>query len=75
MLSLAQTILELTGSRSKLVFLPLPKDDPMQRKPVIDLAKKELNWEPKIGLATGLKATISYFDELLQSTVVNTIKH
>jgi UDP-glucuronate decarboxylase len=71
MLSLAQTILDLTGSRSKLIFLPLPQDDPMQRKPVIDLAKKELNWEPKVGLTAGLKATISYFDELLKTNALN----
>jgi UDP-glucuronate decarboxylase len=71
MLNLAQTILDLTGSSSKLIFLPLPQDDPLQRKPVIDLAKKELDWEPKVGLTTGLKATISYFDELLKTNALN----
>jgi len=58
-------ILKLINSKSKIVYKPLPEDDPMQRKPVIDLAKKELNWEPKIPLEEGLKATIQYFKELL----------
>ena len=61
MLELAQKVIELTGSDSKIVYLPLPQDDPTQRKPVIDLAKKELNWEPKIPLEEGLKKTIEYF--------------
>lgn len=65
MLELAELILELTASKSKLVFLPLPQDDPMQRKPVIDLAKKELDWEPKVKLEEGLTNTISYFDKIL----------
>jgi UDP-glucuronate decarboxylase len=67
MLELAEQIIELTGSKSKLVFRPLPQDDPMQRKPVIDLAKQELGWEPKVDLKTGLISTIAYFDKLLQS--------
>jgi UDP-glucuronate decarboxylase len=67
MLELAEQIIELTGSKSKLVFRPLPQDDPMQRKPVIDLAKQELDWEPKVDLKTGLISTIAYFDKLLQS--------
>jgi UDP-glucuronate decarboxylase len=67
MLELAEQIIELTGSKSKLVFRPLPQDDPMQRKPVIDLAKQELGWEPKVDLRTGLISTIAYFDNLLQS--------
>ncbi|MCH6201355.1 SDR family oxidoreductase [Aquiflexum sp. LQ15W] len=67
MLELAELIIEITGSSSKLIFLPLPQDDPMQRKPVIDLAKKELDWEPKVDLRTGLISTIAYFDNLLQS--------
>jgi len=67
MLDLAQEVLKITGSRSKLKFLPLPADDPTQRKPDITLAKKELdNWEPKIQLAEGLKKTIDYFDDLLK---------
>ncbi len=65
MLELAQLVIELTNSKSKLVFLPLPQDDPMQRKPVIDLAKKELNWEPKVPLREGLVKTIAYFDSIL----------
>jgi len=64
-IELAEMILKLTNSKSKIVYKPLPEDDPMQRKPVIDLAKKELNWEPKIPLEEGLKATIQYFKELL----------
>ncbi|GAB2500691.1 MAG: SDR family oxidoreductase [Cytophagales bacterium] len=66
MLELAQLVIELTNSKSKLVFMPLPQDDPMQRKPVIDLAKKELNWEPKIPLKEGLVKTIAYFDSILR---------
>lgn len=64
-LELAQKIIELTGSHSKLIFKPLPSDDPTQRKPVIDLARKELNWEPTIELEDGLKKTIPYFERLL----------
>ncbi len=68
MLELAQKIIDLTNSKSKLVYLPLPQDDPLQRKPVIDLANKELGgWEPKIQLEEGLFKTISYFDGLLKS--------
>lgn len=67
MLELAELIIEITGSKSKLIFLPLPQDDPMQRKPVIDLAKNELDWEPKVKLREGLIDTVAYFDELLQS--------
>lgn len=65
MLELAQKIIDLTGSSSKIVFEPLPQDDPMQRRPVIDLAKKELSWEPTVNLEEGLKKTIAYFDDLL----------
>ncbi len=65
MLELAQLVIELTNSKSKLVFLPLPQDDPMQRKPIIDMAKKELNWEPKVPLRAGLVKTIAYFDSIL----------
>ena len=60
-LQLAEKVIELTGSTSKIVFEPLPSDDPLQRKPVIDLAKKELGWEPTIPLEEGLKKTIEYF--------------
>ena len=62
---LAEKVIELTGSKSKLVFKPLPQDDPKQRKPDITLAKQVLGWEPKIPLAEGLKKTIAYFDKLL----------
>ncbi|MEM7309614.1 MAG: UDP-glucuronic acid decarboxylase family protein [Planctomycetota bacterium] len=60
---LAETILELTGSTSKLTFLPLPHDDPLQRRPNIELAKERLDWEPKIALREGLERTIEYFRE------------
>ena len=69
-LELAHEVLELTGSSSKLVFLPLPSDDPKQRKPNIAKAKSLLGWEPKIALKEGLKATIAYFQErILQETL------
>jgi UDP-glucuronate decarboxylase len=58
---LAEKVIELTGSSSKLIYEPLPSDDPRQRKPDITLAKKELNWEPTILLDEGLKKTIDYF--------------
>jgi UDP-glucuronate decarboxylase len=62
---LAEKIIDLTGSRSELVFKPLPSDDPTQRCPDITIAREELGWEPKIGLEDGLKKTIGYFDTLL----------
>jgi len=62
---LAELIIELTGSASKLVHRPLPADDPMQRQPDISLAKKMLDWQPQIALKEGLRHTIAYFDELL----------
>lgn len=65
-LELAQKIIELTNSKSKIIFKELPQDDPKQRKPDITLAKKVLQWEPKIKLEDGLKKTIEYFDELLK---------
>jgi UDP-glucuronate decarboxylase len=65
-LELGELVLELTGSKSKLVFEPLPSDDPKQRQPDIGKAKEELNWEPKIPLRDGLVKTIDYFDELLR---------
>ncbi len=63
---LAENIIEMTGSRSKLEFLPLPQDDPKQRQPDISLAKKVLNWEPQVKLTEGLKQTIKYFEDLLK---------
>ncbi|MBP8790739.1 MAG: SDR family oxidoreductase [Breznakibacter sp.] len=67
MLELAQQIIELTNSQSKIVYLPLPQDDPTQRQPDITLAKQMLdNWEPKVQLQEGLTKTIEYFDQLLK---------
>lgn len=66
MLELAEKVLELTRSKSKLIFQPLPSDDPKQRRPDISLAKEKLNWEPKIQLEEGLIKTIAYFDNLLR---------
>ncbi|MDA3953876.1 MAG: SDR family oxidoreductase [Bacteroidales bacterium] len=68
MLELAESIIKITGSKSKIAYHPLPEDDPMQRKPDINLAKKILdNWEPKIQLNEGLKNTIEYFKENTES--------
>jgi len=64
-LELAELILKLCKSKSKIVFLPLPKDDPVRRKPDISLAKKVLNWQPKVPLEEGLKRTIEYFKSIL----------
>lgn len=66
MLQLANLIIELTGSKSKIVYKPLPQDDPMQRKPDIELAKQNLGWEPSIPLEEGLRKTIEYFKNKLQ---------
>ena len=69
MLELAEKIIEITGSKSKIIFKPLPKDDPMQRQPDISLAREKLNdWHPVIKLEDGLKITINYFDQLLKKT-------
>ena len=65
MMELANLVIELTGTKSKIVFEPLPSDDPMQRQPNIEKAKKLLNWEPKIQLKEGLMNTITYFDSIL----------
>jgi UDP-glucuronate decarboxylase len=70
-LELAQRIIELTGSRSRLVFGPLPADDPRQRKPDISEAIKTLDWSPRVGLEEGLRRTVSYFDEFLGSQSVS----
>jgi len=64
---LAEKVIEFTGSKSELVFKDLPSDDPMQRCPDITLAKKEMDWQPKVMLDEGLQKTIPYFDELLTS--------
>lgn len=68
-LELAEKVITLTASKSKLVFKPLPSDDPMQRQPDISMVKAELKWEPKIALEEGLKKTIEYFDALLKDTL------
>jgi UDP-glucuronate decarboxylase len=65
-LELAEKVIQLTGSKSKLVFEPLPSDDPMQRQPDISLAKEKLDWEPTVKLEKGLVKTIAYFDQLLK---------
>ncbi len=64
-LDLAETIIDMTGNRSKIVFKPLPQDDPMQRKPDISLARKTLGWQPQISLGEGLERTIAYFRALV----------
>jgi UDP-glucuronate decarboxylase len=63
---LAEEIIRLTGSTSKIQYKPLPQDDPKQRKPDITLAKQKLGWEPKVALQDGLKETIRYFIELIE---------
>jgi UDP-glucuronate decarboxylase len=68
MLELAEKIVTLTSSRSRIEYKPLPMDDPKQRQPDISLAREKLKWEPKIGLDDGLKETIRYFRDVLQST-------
>lgn len=67
MLELAKEVLELTGSKSKIVYKPLPGDDPKMRRPDITLAKQALDWEPTIPLRKGLEKTIVYFDNLLKT--------
>ena len=67
---LAEMVIDMTGSKSKLVAKPLPADDPRQRQPNIALAKRALGWEPRIPLEDGLKLTIAYFDALLRGTSV-----
>ena len=64
-LDFAKFIIELTGSKSKIVFLPLPLDDPTQRKPDISLAKEKLNWEPSVDVKDGLLKTIEYFKKVI----------
>lgn len=63
--SLAEMIIKITGSKSKIVYLPLPEDDPKQRKPDISLAKRELGWSPKVNAETGLAMTVEYFRRML----------
>ena len=68
-LELAKKVIELSNSRSEVIFMPLPADDPRQRRPDITLAREVLGWEPKVELEEGLKKTIAYFDELLSSAI------
>jgi UDP-glucuronate decarboxylase len=63
---LAEIVVEMVGSGSKLIYKPLPQDDPKQRQPDIGFAKKELGWEPQIELRQGLVKTIEYFDAMLK---------
>jgi UDP-glucuronate decarboxylase len=66
MLQLAQAVIRLTGSASRLVFAPLPSDDPRQRQPDIAQARERLGWEPSVALEGGLERTIAYFRRLLE---------
>ena len=66
MKQIAEKIIALTGSKSKIVYQPLPKDDPRKRRPDITLAKEKLNWQPKVKLDDGLKKTIGYFREIIK---------
>ena len=68
-LEIAEIIIEQIGSKSKIIFEPLPEDDPKQRQPDISFAKSELNWEPKTQLKEGLDKTIQYFDQTLSNNV------
>jgi UDP-glucuronate decarboxylase len=63
---LAETVVELTGSSSRLIHMPLPTDDPRQRRPDISKANELFGWEPTISLREGLQATIAYFEKLLR---------
>jgi UDP-glucuronate decarboxylase len=67
MIELAKKVIDLTGSSSNIVYKPLPQDDPKQRKPIIDLAKKELDWEPTVMLDEGLKRTVLYFEDIIKN--------
>ena len=73
MLQLAQQVIDLTGSPSKIVHKPLPQDDPRQRRPDISLANEVLGWQPKVSLREGLKRTISYFDDQLRSRNIRSV--
>ena len=67
-LELAQKVIAQTGSSSKIIYKPLPQDDPKQRQPDIQLAREKLNWAPTLNLEEGLKPTIEYFDQLLSES-------
>ena len=68
-LDFAKYIIKLTNSKSKIIFKPLPSDDPTQRKPDISLAKEKLNWEPVVDIESGLMKTIEYFDKKLKEGI------
>ena len=68
-LEIAEIVVELVGSNSKIIFEPLPEDDPKQRQPDISLAKSKLEWKPKTPLKEGLEKTIQYFNQLLSNEV------
>lgn len=68
-LELAKRVVEMTGSKSRIVFAPLPSDDPRQRQPDLTLAKKELGWQPVVRLEEGLKKTVSYFEKMARPNV------
>jgi UDP-glucuronate decarboxylase len=68
MLQLAQQVIELTNSKSKIEFRPLPQDDPKQRQPDIRRARETLGWQPEVQLRDGLKRTIEYFDRLIAAS-------
>ena len=69
-LELAQKVLEMTGSRSELVYKPLPHDDPTRRQPDISLAREQLGWEPQVKLEQGLAPTIAYFEDILSEGIL-----
>ncbi|NOX88262.1 MAG: SDR family oxidoreductase [Calditrichaeota bacterium] len=73
-LELAEKVIELTGSKSRIIHKPLPADDPAQRKPFIGLAKEKLGWTPKVELQDGLKKTIAYFDRVLSQMDTRNLK-
>jgi UDP-glucuronate decarboxylase len=73
MIELANKIIQLTNSRSEIVFQPLPQDDPRQRKPDITKAKDALGWEPHVALDEGLERTIAYFDGMIAEGLVQKV--
>jgi UDP-glucuronate decarboxylase len=73
-LKLAETIIRMTGSSSRIIRLPLPQDDPKQRQPNISLAERTLNWQPKVSLYEGLSETIAYFRGIMSGSPVQQIR-
>ena len=70
-LQLAETILGLSGSQSKIIHQTMPSDDPKQRQPNIELAKAKIGWEPKVNLEDGLKETITYFKKVIHYKIID----